>query len=133
VNKVATKLRLEDTYKRDMIKCSIHPEHENAKPKTMIEAQFMAFRFPITLDQLAIEKIFGNATCVHSPHVAEPPEASLDEKSVEAAHVGSFKLLCIGDTLLPLNLQYAPLTPLAQAVKLLFITRLCSPGLTAID
>ena len=41
------------------------------------EAQFRATRFPRTLDQLTIEKILVNAACVHSPHIDEPPEASL--------------------------------------------------------
>ena len=49
------------------------------------EPQFRASRFSITLDQLPI-KIFGNAACVHSPHMAESPEASLSEKGVDTAH-----------------------------------------------
>ena len=74
----------------------------------ILEPQFRASCFPMNLDQLAIEKIFGNAACVHSYHMVEPPEASLYEKCVETAHVVLLQHLCIGDLLLPLNLQFAP-------------------------
>ena len=74
----------------------------------ILEPQFRASCFPINLDQLELEKIFGNASCVHSPHMAERPEASFCEKCVETAHVVSLQHLCIADLVLPLNLQFAP-------------------------
>ena len=71
----------------------------------LLEPKFRASHFPITLDQLAKEKIFGNAACAHSPHIAEPPKAPLCEKCVETAYVDSLQNLFIGDPLLPLNLR----------------------------
>ena len=67
----------------------------------------MAPRFPSTLDQLSIKKVFGDAACVHSSHVAEPSEAALCQECVEAALVGLFQYLSIGDPILPLDLEYA--------------------------
>jgi hypothetical protein len=66
-----------------------------------LKPQFRASCFPTTLDQLSIKKVFWDAACVHSSHAADPSEASFCQDCVEAARVGLFQYLRIGDPILP--------------------------------
>ena len=95
---------------------------------SILEPQFRASCFSTTLDQLSVKKVFGDAACVHSSHVVEPSEASLCQECVEAARVGLFQYLRIGDPILPLDLENASKSSHMDAIELIFLPCIGSPG-----
>ena len=84
------------------------------------------------LTPFAVEYVLKDATGIHLTDMVQLPEMSLTENGKYAWDANAFKEVCIGHSILSRNAKDVPETAEVDAIKPLFLTGVCCPGLIAI-